>query len=111
MIQIHVGAQTLVFPLQEVFGAPDPDGAVVRAGRQILPVTAEVQTRHVRTVALKNTDTKALRTGFGRKKPEVRQTQKNTSQIQLPVFQFIFYSLFIWSHVILKVQFCKSYIF
>lgn len=54
MVQLHIGPQALVFPLQEVFGAPDPDGAVVGAGRQVLPVTAEVKARHVPTVALES---------------------------------------------------------
>lgn len=55
MIQLHIGSQTLVFPLQEVFGAPDADGAVVSTGRQVLPITAEIKARHIPTVALKGT--------------------------------------------------------
>lgn len=54
MIQLHVGPQTLVLPLQEVFGAPDADSAVVGAGGQVLPIAAEIKARHVPTVALKH---------------------------------------------------------
>lgn len=59
MIQLHVGSQILVLPLQEVFGAPNPNGAVVSARRQVLPVTAEIKTGHVPTVALKSTRTRS----------------------------------------------------
>lgn len=52
MIQLHVGSKTLVFPVQEVFGAPDADCAVVSAGRQVLPIAAEIDARHIPTVAL-----------------------------------------------------------
>lgn len=55
MVQLHIRPQTLVFSLQEVFGAPDPDGAVVSAGCQVLPVTAEIKARDVPTVALRST--------------------------------------------------------
>lgn len=61
MIQLHIGPQTLVVPLQEVFGAPDPDSAVVSAWRQVLPITAEIKARHVATVALKSTWTQIQR--------------------------------------------------
>lgn len=57
MIQVHAGSQTLVLPLQEVFGAPDPNGAVVGARRQVFPVAAEIEACHVPTVALKSTRT------------------------------------------------------
>lgn len=57
MVQLHIGPKTLVFPLQEVFGAPDADGAVISAGRQVFPITAEIKARHIPTVALKNTGT------------------------------------------------------
>lgn len=52
MIQLHIGPQTLVLPLQEVFSAPDPHSAVISAGSQILPITAEIKARHIPTVAL-----------------------------------------------------------
>lgn len=68
MIQLDVGSQTLVLTIQEVFGAPDANGAVVRAGGQVLPVTAEIEARHVSAVALKSTRTQithVLKAGCG----------------------------------------------
>lgn len=52
MIQLHIGPQTLVLPLKEVFSAPDPHSAVISAGGQVLPITAEIKARHIPTVAL-----------------------------------------------------------
>lgn len=56
MVQLHVGPQAFMVALQEVFGAPDADGAVVCAGGQIFTVTAEIQTRYITTVALRGRD-------------------------------------------------------
>lgn len=55
MIQLHVSSQTLVFPLQEVLGAPDPDGAIIGAGRQVFPIATEIEARHIPAMALKST--------------------------------------------------------
>lgn len=55
MIQLHVSSQTLVFPLEEVLGAPDPDGAVIGAGCQVFPITAEIQACHIPAMALRST--------------------------------------------------------
>lgn len=52
MIQLYIGSQTLVLPLQEVFGAPDPDSAVISTRCQVLPITAKINTGHVPAVAL-----------------------------------------------------------
>lgn len=52
MIQLHIGPQTLVITLQEVFGAPDPNSAIISTGGQILPITTKIKARHIPTVAL-----------------------------------------------------------
>lgn len=52
MVQLHVGSHAAVFPLKEIFGAPDTDSAVIRTGGQILAVAAEVHARYIPTVAL-----------------------------------------------------------
>lgn len=52
MIQLHIGPQTLVISVQEVFCAPDSHSAVISAGGQILPITAKIKARHIPTVAL-----------------------------------------------------------
>lgn len=54
VIQLHISSQTFVFTVQEVFGAPDPDGAVVGTGSQVLPIAAEIEARHFPIVALRS---------------------------------------------------------
>lgn len=74
MIQLHISPQTLVFPLQEVFGAPDSDRAVVSARGQVLPITAEIKARHIPTVGLKSTLNTHVRKGCPlENKPKKRQ--------------------------------------
>lgn len=53
MVQLYVGSHAAVFPLKEIFGAPDTDSAVIRTGGQILAVAAEVHARYIPTVALR----------------------------------------------------------
>lgn len=62
MIQLHIGPQTLVLPLQEVLCAPDPDSAVISAGGQVLAVTAEIKARHIPTVALEENRREEMKT-------------------------------------------------
>lgn len=52
MVQLHIGSHATVLPLQEVFGAPDADGAIICTGGQVLAIAAEVHARYVPTVAL-----------------------------------------------------------
>lgn len=52
MVVLHVGPQTFVISHQEVFCAPDADGAIVSTGGQVFTVTAEVQTHHCTAVTL-----------------------------------------------------------
>lgn len=52
MVQVHVGPQALVFPVHEVLHAPDPHGAVVGTGGQVLAVAAKVNGCDISAVAL-----------------------------------------------------------
>lgn len=52
VVVLYVGPQTFMISQQEVFSAPDADGAIVSAGGQVFPVTAEVQARHCSIVTL-----------------------------------------------------------
>lgn len=52
MIQFHIGSHAAVLTLQEVFGAPDPDSAVISAGHQVLAVATEVEAGYTPTVTL-----------------------------------------------------------
>lgn len=52
MVQLHIGSHAAVFPLKEIFGAPDSDSAVIRTGGQILAITTEVHARYIPTMAL-----------------------------------------------------------
>lgn len=73
VIQLHVGPQTFVFPVQEVLGAPDPDGAVISTGCKVFPVTAEIEARHISTVALKS-----MKTSMLTKKRKMQRKYKHT---------------------------------
>lgn len=52
MIKLNVGSQRLVLPLQEVFCAPDANGAIIGAGGQVLAITAEINAGHIPSVGL-----------------------------------------------------------
>lgn len=54
MIQLYISSEALVFPVQEVLCAPNPDCTVISARGQVLPVAAEIKARHIPTVVLKN---------------------------------------------------------
>lgn len=52
MVQLHIGSQAAVFSLEEIFGAPDTDCAVICTSGQVLAVAAEVHAGYIPTVAL-----------------------------------------------------------
>lgn len=52
MVQLHIGSHAAMFPLKEIFGAPDSDSAVIRTGGQILAIATEVHARYIPTMAL-----------------------------------------------------------
>lgn len=52
VIELNVGPQALVISIQEVFSAPDPNGAVVRARRKVFPIATKIQTGHIAVVTL-----------------------------------------------------------
>lgn len=60
MIKLNVGPQALVISIQEVFSAPDPNGAVIRAGRKVFTIATKIQTSHIAIVTLEENEKSEL---------------------------------------------------